>query len=667
MLTSEEIGEEILLSLGLREKGIIRIPVENAQSVEMRYALLSARDRFDPKNWSSIPLQSSSTQPGFFELDLNDMGLADGSYEYEFILDNQQDRPIADPFAEEIVRFGGYRGIFRIKDRQYQDVPFSWDDELTAGVTLPNNHELVIYEMPLRWMDMPAGAAQLRQLGLGTFDKVIFEHLDKLQSLGINAIELLPVQDSTDTLNWGYGTRFFFAPDYDMGNPVDLKFFIKSCHQRGIRVILDVVMNHARDCPLAQLAESWFFLRDRSEEPGRGEDYGARLFRYVEAVPDDQYLAREFHYRMAEFWIRNYHVDGFRIDEFRGINHWEFVQRFRDHAHAVNQQCFPQRPFLVIAEDSGRNATIVKSRSTHPNGRKVVDAMWNFSFRDELRRLMRNELHTDWGKPPRRERIQAMLTGRPMWDELSREFRDGFDDMAECINYLTSHDVEGHNERRFLNDVLSQILQQRQLGDGGVNNVKNVVDNIESMSVDIRHAHQEGLERVRSAFMLLFTAVGIPMLLAGEEFADCHDLEHSNWRFKMSDPVDWQRMQRPGHAQIWETVQELSQLRKTHPALLRNETEFFYFHPDIDQDTGPRVFAYCRSRGQPLGVHDQIIVIANCGPDHFSDFWLPWHWLASGSINEIATPSSGGTIHFEPYSHQAYLSLAPFQVRVFSS
>ena len=78
---------------------------------------------------------------------------------------------------------------------------------------------------------------------LGTFDKVIFEHLDDLAGMGINCIELLPIEDSPQTLNWGYGTRFFFAPDYDIGTPVDAKFFVKQCHLRGIRVFLDIVMN----------------------------------------------------------------------------------------------------------------------------------------------------------------------------------------------------------------------------------------------------------------------------------------------------------------------------------------------------------------------------------------------------------------------------------------
>jgi len=662
----ESVSLNLRTSLELRPKGYLRIPIESAQIVEMRYALLSARDRFNPKTWSTITMQASTEQAGCFELNLNSMGLADGVYEYEYVLDGKEEQAIADPFAEEIVRFGGYRGIFRIKNGLLWDQPFSWDDEFPSGVTLAENQELVIYELPVRWMDMPPGASQLRQVGLGTFDKVIFEHLDNLKALGINAIELLPVQDSTDTLNWGYGTRFFFAPDYDMGTPTDLKFLIKSCHQRGIRVILDVVMNHARDCPLAQLADSWFFLRDRSEEPGRGEDYGARLFRYRNQVPEGHYWARDFHYKMAEFWVRNYRIDGFRIDEFKGIDNWEFVQEFCERGHSAQSQNFMQRPFLVIAEHSARDASIVKAKSTNPNGRKVVDSMWNFAFRDDLRRLIRNELYTQWGQPSRRDRIKSMIAGRPMWDDYTHSNREGFDDIKQCVNYVTSHDVEQNNERRLLNDVLSQILQQRGLGDGSIDSIRELVDGIENKSYDLQQAHSDAIGRVRSAFALLMTAVGIPMFLAGEEFADCHDLQHSDWRFKMSDPVDWRRRYKPGHMQLWQMIRELIHYRTTHPALSRNETEFFYFHPDIDSNDGPRVFAYCRTAGQALGSDNQVIVIGNCGPHHFNEFWLPWFWSNQGTIQECARPDGSMHIFIEESSKQARLSLAPFQVRVFT-
>ncbi len=108
-------------------------------------------------------------------------------------------------------------------------------------------------------------------------------------------------------------------------------FFVKSCHQRGIRVVFDVVMNmFAMKRPLAALASPWFY---EPKSPGR-DDYGQILFRFNPPANDNYFAAREFLCEMAEFWVSEYHVDGFCIDDFKDINNWDFVQEFHDRATA---------------------------------------------------------------------------------------------------------------------------------------------------------------------------------------------------------------------------------------------------------------------------------------------------------------------------------------------
>ena len=85
---------------------------------------------------------------------------------------------------------------------------------------------------------------------------------------------------------------------------------------------------------------------------------------------------------MAAFWIKEYHIDGFRIDEFKGIENWDFLREFRTNAWRVQQRNFPNRPFIVIAEDSGRRPEAAQDIAS---GGKVTDAIWDFDFRDELR------------------------------------------------------------------------------------------------------------------------------------------------------------------------------------------------------------------------------------------------------------------------------------------
>ena len=338
---------------------------------------------------------------------------------------------------------------------------FAWTDEIPLNKPLPQNNQLVIYELPMRWVDAPADAAA-RQVDLGTFDKAIFEHLDYIEQLGCNAIELLPIQDSTDTLNWGYGTRFFYAPDFDMGEPFDLKFLIKSCHRRGIRVILDVVMNHARACPLRDLAHDWYFGRE-----GDRNAWGGDLFTFRNPVRDNYYPARQWHYDMAAFWIREYHVDGFRIDEFKGIESWDFLREFRNRAWAVQQQTFPDRPFIVIAEDSGRRPEAAQDIAA---GGKVTDAIWDFDFEDEVRRLCSNTILTKMDKPSRSARVQGIIRGdglingddwRMMWNGVTRrDERARFGDLAQRIAYVTSHDVEPSGGQRLYQYFLEQFQWQ---------------------------------------------------------------------------------------------------------------------------------------------------------------------------------------------------------------
>jgi 1,4-alpha-glucan branching enzyme len=284
--------------------GLLRIPGPALDAIAVRFSSLSNRDNFDPGSWPQRPLTKSGTFAGWWEFDLDALRLSDDVYEYEFVVNGTA---VPDPYADAITRFGGYRGLFRIVSGRRIIKPFDWDNEIPADVVLPANNQIVIYGMPIKWMSSdPTENASLVELG--TFDKVIFEHLNDLAASGINSIELLPVQDSPQTLNWGYGTRFFFAPDYDVGNPVEAKFFIKCCHQHGIRVFLDVVMNmFAPQCPLAALAPQWYYEPASS---GR-QDWGQLQFAFVRQL----FRGTEFLCEMAEFWVSEYHVDGFRIDE----------------------------------------------------------------------------------------------------------------------------------------------------------------------------------------------------------------------------------------------------------------------------------------------------------------------------------------------------------------
>ena len=643
-----------------RELGI---PAPSGQSVWMRCSLYPHQETFDPESWQLYPLRAKDD--GWWILDIPECGLADGTYEYEFKVsfpiehrrDPQQKDPLVapDPFAEEIVKFAGYRSLMHIKVGLRVRPAFSWAEEIPPHVSLPQNNQIVIYELPMRWVEAPTDAAA-RQVALGTFDKAIFERLDYIKELGCNAIELLPVQDSPDTLNWGYGTRFFYAPDIDMGSPFDLKFFIKSCHKRGMRVILDVVMNHARSCPLADLAYDWYF-----GEEGDRNAWGGDLFKYCQEVRKGYFPARTWHFEMAAFWIREYHIDGFRIDEFKGIENWDFLRELRKRAWEAQQQAFPDRPFIVIAEDSARRPEAAQDIAS---GGKVADAIWDFDFRDEVRRLCSDSIDTKWGKPSRSERVQGIIRGdglmngddwRTMWNDITKKYEKArFGDMSQRIAYITSHDVEQYSEQR----LYTYFLERFQWSWG-----------VDWGPLAVAGSHPMVIEQIFSAFAIMLTAPGIPMFLAGEEFADLHDTPHSDWRQKMSDPVNWGRMKIPAHKEILDRIRPLIHLRASEPCLQRNEVWFFGFglnggfHPTFDEKNGKRVFAYCRTSGNRMGVAGQVAVICNAGPENYPDgFLLDWPWGVGAPVTEIG---SSGQQPLQALGSRANVILKAFQTRVF--
>ena len=156
-----------------------------------------------------------------------------------------------------------------------------------------------------------------------------------------------------------------------------------------------------------------------------------------------------------------------------------------------------------------------------------------------------------------------------------------FDDGAQAINYLTSHDVEGYRKERLFNFFSS-----------------SGVDDIE--------------RRVKLAFVCLLTAVGIPMILAGEEFADQHDRFDSQGHVtqdggKQVDPVDFSRLRDDWRQRVLDYVARLVKLRTASPALSVNDTTFIH----TDFNDGKRVVVWSRGGdGQP-----PVVVVAN-----FSDF-----------------------------------------------
>jgi 1,4-alpha-glucan branching enzyme len=219
-------------------------------------------------DWQSIPMQKDDQ--GYFRTTVE---LKDGTYQYKFrvrskswFFEPDQWVDVVDPYATN-VDDSNQTGIVRIKDGKKIVDTYVWQNDQNS---LPSDQELIIYEMHVA--DFSGGEDD--QYPRGDYRHLI-EKLDYLTDLGINAIELMPIQEYPGDYSWGYNPRYFFAPESSYGSTEQLKQFIDECHARGIRVFLEGVYNHSEaESPLTQINHDyWYYHEPRDSNNSWGPEF----------------------------------------------------------------------------------------------------------------------------------------------------------------------------------------------------------------------------------------------------------------------------------------------------------------------------------------------------------------------------------------------------------
>ncbi len=188
----------------------------------------------------------------------------------------------------------------------FKTVPDSYNWKITHFVT-PSTDNLVIYEMLLR--DFTDS---------GDLNGVI-NKLDYLQSLGVNAIELMPVQEFDGNDSWGYNPCFYFAMDKAYGTDQMYKEFIDACHERGMAVIFDVVYNHATGAnPFAKMWWNSSANKTAANNPFFNID-APHPYSVFHDFNHEEPMVRKFVKRNLEFLLEEYNIDGFRFDLTKGF------------------------------------------------------------------------------------------------------------------------------------------------------------------------------------------------------------------------------------------------------------------------------------------------------------------------------------------------------------
>jgi malto-oligosyltrehalose trehalohydrolase len=220
------------------------------------------------------------------------------------------------------------------------------------------------------WAGRPWEEAVVYEMHVGAFTpegtfRAAIGKLDHLASLGVTAIELMPIADFPGRWNWGYDGVLPYAPDSSYGRPEDLKALVEAAHERGIMVFLDVVYNHfGPDGNYLPLYAPQFFNARRTTPWGPAVNFDGPGSRAV----------RDFFLQNAIYWLSQYHIDGLRLDAVHAIlddsaPHFleEFSERIRAAAGA--------RPVHLILENEDNQACRLERDRTHTPA--FFTAQWN--------------------------------------------------------------------------------------------------------------------------------------------------------------------------------------------------------------------------------------------------------------------------------------------------
>jgi maltooligosyltrehalose trehalohydrolase len=379
--------------------------------------------------------------------------------DYGFVLD---DDPKAWPDPRSQWQPYGVHGASRV----YDQTAFVWSDGSWQAPPLSSG---VIYELHVGTFTPK-----------GTFDSAI-ERLDHLVKLGITHVELMPVAAFPGERGWGYDGAALFAVYEGYGGPDGLKRLVNACHARGLAVLLDVVYNHFG--PVGNYTGKFGpYLTNRHHTPWGGainfDDWGS-----------DE--VRRFFCDNALMWMRDYHIDGLRLDAVHEIfdrSAIHFLEQLSIEVKELSAKL--GRPLVLIAESDLNDPRIVKAWEVGGYG---MDAQWSDDFHHALFTVLIEQgaekgYYADFG-------TMAQLA-----KALTRVFVQDGTMYSLYRGRRHGRAVEGLSPHQFVGFIQNH-------------------DQVGNRAIGDRIVEVAGVDRAKVAAGLVLTSPFIPMIFQGEEYA----------------------------------------------------------------------------------------------------------------------------------------------------
>jgi maltooligosyltrehalose trehalohydrolase len=488
---------------------------------------------------------------GWWQTEVADAG---PGTDYGFILDGGE--PLPDP--RSLWQPQGVHGPSRLLDPG----AFTWTD---AG-----------------WRAGPLASAIIYELHIGTFTpegtfESAISRLDHLVDLGITHVELMPVNEFPGNRGWGYDGVDLYAPHHAYGGPWGLQRLVNACHARGLAVILDVVYNH--------LGPDGNYLNHFG--PYFTDHYTTPWGDAVNFDGPGSDEVRRFFIDNALMWLRDYHIDGLRLDAVHAIVDTSALHFLEGLARAVQALSIGlRRPLALIAEDNRNDPRLVRSPEAGGYG---LDAQWSDDFHHALHTLLTGEqkgYYADYGA----------------WAHLAQALKSIFVYRSQA--YSPARDrhygrpVTGVPGYRFVGCIQNH-------------------DQIGNRAQGDRLAALVNRKQLKIAAALLLTGVQVPLLFQGEEwaatspflyFTDHQDPELAEavrvgrrrefatfgWDpEEIPDPqapdtfqrskLDWHEREQGAHADLLNWYRQLIRMRRDTPALLDGDIDRLRITYDADK------------------------------------------------------------------------------------
>jgi 1,4-alpha-glucan branching enzyme len=465
----------------------------------------------------------------------------------------------ADPFAQEAELPPNTASVVFEQHHTWADSEKKWIASRRSSKAL--SEPVSIYEVHLgSWRrrdgERPMSYTELaRELG------------DYVVDMGFTHVELLPVMAHPFEGSWGYQVTGYFAPTPRYGSPDELREFVERMHQRGIGVILDWVPAHfpRDDWALARFDGTALYEHD---DPRRGAhpDWGTLVFNY------GRHEVRNFLISNALFWLRDYHVDGIRVDAVASMLYLDYSRREgewvpnqfggREDLEAVaflkelNEVLYGREPgILSIAEES--TAWPGVSRPTYLGG-LGFGFKWNMGW-------MHDTLSYFQQDPIYRRYHHHELTFSLMYA------------FSENFVLPLSHDEVVHGKGS---------LYTKMPGD-----------------------RWQKFANLRALYGYMWAHPGKKLLFMGGEFA-----QEREWSHERS--LDWHLLEQPGHAGIQALIRDLNHTYRVQAALWQRDgdAEAFWWLEANDADANVLAFARAGAVDVDAGEPPVVVVVANLSP-----------------------------------------------------